>query len=102
MHHFNYEIINYPFLSSNIPSSPAYGVYISQLLRYSRACNSYEDFRVRHSLLAQKLVRQGFSESRLVKSFKKFYGRYGDVVSKYDLSVSQMMSDSIPNFDSQN
>ena len=89
-------------MSSNIPSSPAYGVYISQLLRYSRACDSYEDFKVSHSLLAQKLVRPGFSESRLVKSFKKLCGRYGDVVSKNDLSVSQMMSDSIPNFGSQN
>ena len=26
---FNFHIINFPFLSSNIPSSPAYGVFIS-------------------------------------------------------------------------
>ena len=26
---FNDHIINFPFLSSNIPSSPAYGVFIS-------------------------------------------------------------------------
>ena len=34
---FNFHIINFPFLSSNIPSSPAYGVFISQLIRYARA-----------------------------------------------------------------
>ena len=34
---FNFHITNFPFLSSNIPSSPAYGVFISQLLRYARA-----------------------------------------------------------------
>jgi hypothetical protein len=28
----------------NIPAAPAYGVYISQLIRYSRACGSYQDF----------------------------------------------------------
>jgi len=28
---FNFLIINYPFLESNIPSSPAFGVYKSQL-----------------------------------------------------------------------
>ena len=28
----------YYFISSNITASPAYGVYISQLIRYSRAC----------------------------------------------------------------
>ena len=38
---FNFHITNVPFLSSNIPSSPAYGVFISQLIRYSRACSSY-------------------------------------------------------------
>ena len=30
---FNFHITNFPFLSSNIPSSPAYGVFISQLIR---------------------------------------------------------------------
>ena len=33
---FNFHITNFPFLSSNIPSSPAYGVFISQLTRYAR------------------------------------------------------------------
>ena len=32
---FNFHITNFPFLSSNIPSSPAYGVFISQLIRYA-------------------------------------------------------------------
>jgi len=38
---FDFPIVNYPFLDSNIPLSPAYGVYMSQLIRYSRTCNSY-------------------------------------------------------------
>ena len=29
---FNFHITNFPFLSSNIPSTPAYCVYISQLI----------------------------------------------------------------------
>ena len=31
---FDFHIVNFPFLSSNIPSGPSYGVYISQLKRY--------------------------------------------------------------------
>jgi hypothetical protein len=27
---FNFPIVNFPFLSSNIPAAPAYGVYIFQ------------------------------------------------------------------------
>ena len=36
---FDFHIIDFPFLSSNIPSSPLYGVYISQLTRYARCCS---------------------------------------------------------------
>jgi hypothetical protein len=41
---FNFPIVNFPFLCSNIPAVPAYGVFISQLIRYSRAYGSYQDF----------------------------------------------------------
>ena len=33
---FKFKIINFPNVCSNIPVSPAYGVYISQLIRYAR------------------------------------------------------------------
>ena len=29
---FDFHIVNFPYLSSNMPSGPSYGVYISQLL----------------------------------------------------------------------
>ena len=29
---FNFEVINYPFLPSNIPDNVAYGVFVSQLI----------------------------------------------------------------------
>jgi hypothetical protein len=40
----NFPIMNFPFICSNIPAAPAYGVYISQMIRYSRTCGSYQDF----------------------------------------------------------
>ena len=43
---FNFNIVNFPFLSSNIPQSPAYGVYVSQLIRYARASSAYSDFLI--------------------------------------------------------
>jgi hypothetical protein len=42
--YFNLPIVNFPFICSNIPAAPAYGVYISQLIRYSRVGGSYKDF----------------------------------------------------------
>ena len=44
---FNFHITNFPFMNSNIQSLPAYGVFISQLIRYARACSSYECFILR-------------------------------------------------------
>jgi hypothetical protein len=60
---FDFAIVNFPFLCSNIPLSPAYGVYISELIRYARACFAYEDFLKRGKLLTHKLMLQGY-ESR--------------------------------------
>jgi hypothetical protein len=31
---FTFLIVNFLFISSNIPASPAYGVFISQLIRF--------------------------------------------------------------------
>ena len=90
---FNFHITNFPFLSSNIPSSPAYGVFISQLIRYARACSSYECFILRARRLSSKLLKQGYLVERLKSSFRKFYGRYGDLIQQYEVSLSRMLYD---------
>ena len=36
--------MNFPFICSNIRAAPEYGVYISQLIRYPKACGFYQDF----------------------------------------------------------
>ena len=40
---FNFHITNFPFLSSNITSSPAYGTVISQFIRYARLAHLMND-----------------------------------------------------------
>ena len=74
---FNFTIVNFPFICSQIP---AYGVYISQLTRYSRACGSYQDFFDRGLLLTRRLpnhfesvtvvsTSRSFSHSWLITAF---------------------------------
>jgi len=48
---FSFPIVNFSFICSKTPAAPAYGVYISQLIRYSRACGSYQDFLDRGLLI---------------------------------------------------
>ena len=69
---FHFHITNVLFLRSNIPSSPAYGVFISQLIRYARACSSYECFILRARRLSSERLKQGYLAERLKSSFRKF------------------------------
>jgi hypothetical protein len=90
---FNFPIVNFPFLCSNIPAVPAYGVYISQLIRYYRAYGSYQDFLDRGLMLTRKLLNQGFLLVKLKASYRKFYGRHHDLVDRYGIPVSQLTTD---------
>ena len=84
----NYPIVNFPFICSNIPAAAAYGVYISQLIQYSRACGSYHDFLDRWLLLTRKLLNQGFLLVKLKSPLRTFYDRHRDLIDRYGISVS--------------
>ena len=60
-------------MCSTIPASPAYGIYISQLIRYARASSNYSDFLKRHLYLRNRLLDQGYKKIRLIRSLKKVY-----------------------------
>ena len=92
---FSFPIVNFPVLSSNIPASPEYGVYVFQLIRYARACTYYHEFLARGKLLTDKLLRQDYCKPRLITTFKKFYGRHRSLVERYGLSVTQMINEMI-------
>ena len=68
-HDFDFHIVNFSFLLSNIPSGPSYGVYISQLIRYARCCSYYDDFGYGHKLLFDRLLSQGYEVKCLRNSF---------------------------------
>ena len=89
----NFDIVNFPFLCGNVPQSPSYGVYISQLIRYARASTLYDDFLSRSCRLTSKLMRQGYERFKLISAFKKFYGRNKILVDRYKVSVTHIISD---------
>ena len=57
---FNFEIVNFPFLDGDVPCSPSYGVYISQLIRFTRVCSNVDDIINRNLFLTAKLLKQGY------------------------------------------
>ena len=70
----------------------AYGIFISQLIRYARACSSYECFILRARRLSSKLLKHGYLLECLKSSFRKFYGQYWDLLQQYQVSLSQVLN----------
>ena len=66
---FNFEIVNFPFLDGDVPRSPSYGVYISQLIRFARVCSNVDDFNNRNLFLTAKLFKQGYRYPKIQKKY---------------------------------
>ena len=82
---FDFDIVNIPFLDGDVPRRPPYGVYISQLIRFARACSHVDDSNTRNKCLNPKLLKQGYRYHKLRKSF--FYRRQNDLVSKFNVGL---------------
>jgi hypothetical protein len=85
---FNFKIVNFPNMCSNIPDSPTFSVCTSQLIRYARASSNYSDFLKRHLYLRNRLLDQGYRHIRLIRSLKNLYFDT-KILSKYILSLQR-------------
>ena len=82
-----FGIGNFPFLDGDVSRSTSYEVYISQLIRFARAFCYITDFNTRNKLLTQKLLKKGYRYHKLRKTFSKFYRRYYDLISKFQVRL---------------
>ena len=84
---FNFEIVNFHFLDGDVLRSPSYGVYISQLIHFTRVCSNVEDFNNRNLFLTAKLLKQGYRYHKIRKAFSKFYHRHSELIIKYNIGL---------------
>ena len=64
---------------------------ISQLIRFARASSYVNDFNTRNKLLTQKLLKQGYRYHKVRKTFSKFYRRYFDLISKFQVGLKSLL-----------
>ena len=88
---FDFEIVNIPFLDGDVPRPTSYGVYISQHIFFARASSYITDFNTRNKLLTQKFLKQGYQYHKLRKTFSKFYRRYYDLISKFQVGLKSLL-----------
>ena len=81
---FGFPIVNYPWLSGDVPRLPSYGIYISQLVRFARCCTSVLDFHSKNLQITSKLLTQGYRYHKLRKTFGKFFRSYSELLSKFN------------------
>ena len=93
---FNFEIVNSSFLDGDVPRSPSYGVYISQLIRFARVCSKVDDFNKRNLFLTAKLLKQGYRYHKIRKAFSKFYYRHSELIVKYNIGLKTLRQQGIP------
>ena len=89
---YKFEIINYPFLHSNIPRSPSYGVFTSQLIRYCDVNSQVEKFNTDINLLVHKLIKQNFDLVVLKAKFRKFFANNIFRWSKFGSDIYNLLS----------
>ena len=85
---FDFEIVNFPFLDGDVPRSTSYGVYISKLIRFARASSYVADFNTRNKLLT---LKQCYRYHKLRKNISKFYRRYYDMISKFQVGLKSLL-----------
>ena len=95
---FGFPIVNFPWLSGDVPRLPSYGIYISQLVRFARCCTSVLDFHSKNLQITSKLFTQGYRYHKLRKTFGKFFRSYSELLSKFgDISFQEYLSKGISN-----
>ena len=80
---FDFQIVNYPTLTGNIPIKSSYGVFIGEAVRYARACTYFKDFKFRMMILIKKLIKQHFTHKLLARNYLKFCHSHILLVQKY-------------------
>jgi hypothetical protein len=65
---------------------------ISLSLYIFTICSNYSDFLKRHLHLRNRLLDQGYTKIRLIRSLKKFIFRYQDLVKIYSVSAETIIS----------
>ena len=85
---FNFEIVKYPTLFGNIPKSPSYGVFTSQLVRFCLINQNVGGFIADVKEMVKDFHHKGFLLERLRSCYQTFCVKHLQKWSKYELDIT--------------
>ena len=92
---FNFEKVNFPFRDGDVPRSPSYGIYISQVIRFARVCSNFDYFNYRNRFLTATLLKQDYRYHKIRDALSKFYHRHSELIVKYNTSLKTFLQPGI-------
>ena len=93
---FPYHVrAHFPFIDGDVPRSPSYGVYISQLIRFARVGSNVDDFNNINLFLTAKLLKPGYRYHKFRKAFSKLYHRHSELIVKYNIGSKSLLKQGI-------
>ena len=64
-------------------------------MAFARVSSHVADFNARNKSLTAKLLQQGYRYHKLRKTFSKFYRRYYELVSKFNVGLKTLLDQSL-------
>ena len=92
---FNFDVVNYPDINGNVPIKPSYGIFTSQLTRFSLINKTSKYFFKDIKLLVTKLRHKNFNMNILKNKYLEFAKHKINIWSKFgdDITANNFTRD---------
>ena len=89
---FNFKIVKFPHIKSNIPDCIVFNVFVSQIIRIARVCSDFQEFKDIFKVLILNFKGKGCSNRILFQKAKKVFLANTETFSKFDLTLKDFLS----------
>ena len=88
---FNFKVVKYPSLRSNIPDHLLYNVFYSQMIRFFNICNDRSSFLSNIKMLVERCKQKGATTDKLFRAIHKLSKNHTVLFQTLDLSLYQIV-----------
>ena len=89
---FNFEVVKYPSIQSNIPNKCLYTVFYSQAVRYLKICNKNEFFLDCLKKLTDKCINKGANLNMIKSEIRKLFLKRKEEILKLHLHLDDLIT----------
>jgi len=82
---FNFQVVKFAHVTSNVPPSSTYQIFYSQLVRISRIATERDSWLIRVLELNNACLQVGANHVRLSNTFGRFCGKHQNLLWKYGI-----------------